>query len=210
MARLMKYAHAGVEPTLMGIAGTATRLTLQRASPSCRTPRPDRVQRGPCRQGMRGGEEAGPGPGEDESQRLRHLAGPSDRGHRALITTKAVHELQRTGGPLRAGDYVASAAAGGSPPSSSGYDTMCMPVHGAGRKCSLSTSLALLISQGAGSMRLFCPSFSNEVRQPSGKLRPYNQNRQHQQFKCDEGRCRPIDVRQGYALRCNTLHNEKQ
>lgn len=85
LARLVGYAHAGVEPLYMGIGPVpATRLVLQRTGLSVADLDVIDVQRGFCSPGLRRDTGTGPRSGPRQSQWLGDLPGPSggsDRGH---------------------------------------------------------------------------------------------------------------------------------
>jgi acetyl-CoA C-acetyltransferase len=71
LARLVGYAHAGVEPAYMGIGPIpATRKVPESPGPRC-----DRVERGICGTGLCGDSGAWLRSGQGESEWLRHLAG---------------------------------------------------------------------------------------------------------------------------------------
>ena len=78
LGRLVAYAHAGVDPRIMGIGPVpATRLALAACGTVAGGHRRDREQRGIRRAGLCGGEGSGLRSREDQSERLRHFARPS-------------------------------------------------------------------------------------------------------------------------------------
>lgn len=99
MARLVSYAHAGVEPTLMGIGPVpATRLALQRAGLDIGDLDLIESNEAFAAQACAVVKELGLDPARTNPNgsgiSLGHPIGATG----AVITTKAVHELQRTGG----------------------------------------------------------------------------------------------------------------
>ena len=107
IARLVAYAHAGVEPTIMGIGPVpATEAGAGPGRPEGERPRRDRVQRGLRRAGLRGGQGTRARPGQGEPERLGHLAGPPDRRHRRDHHHQGAVRTAARQGPLRPGDDV--------------------------------------------------------------------------------------------------------
>jgi acetyl-CoA C-acetyltransferase len=99
MARLVSYAHAGVEPALMGIGPVpATRLALQRAGLDIEDLDLIESNEAFAAQACAVVKELGLDPARTNPNgsgiSLGHPIGATG----AVITTKAVHELQRTGG----------------------------------------------------------------------------------------------------------------
>ena len=94
MGRLVAYAHAGVDPKIMGIGPVpATRLALQRARLTIADMDVIESQRSLCRPGLRGGEGSWIRPGKDQPERLGNFArssggrdGHNPRGEGALRT----------------------------------------------------------------------------------------------------------------------------
>ena len=83
LARLVGYAHTGVDPKIMGIGPiSATQAVLKKHRPHGERPRRDRGQRSLRRPGLRRHQGPRPGPGQGQPQRLGHLAGPPHRRHR--------------------------------------------------------------------------------------------------------------------------------
>ena len=80
MGRLVAYAHAGVDPKIMGIGPVpATRLALQRAGLALADIDVIESERGVRGAGLRGGEGPRVRSGEDQSERVRDFARPSGR-----------------------------------------------------------------------------------------------------------------------------------
>ena len=80
LARIVSWAHAGVDPKIMGTGPIpASRAALKKAGWTRRRPRPHRGQRGVRGPGLRG--QQGPRLGHRQGQRQwrRHRARPSDR-----------------------------------------------------------------------------------------------------------------------------------
>ena len=107
MARLVAYAHAGVDPKYMGIGPVpAVKKALERAGLRDPGHGRDRVERGLRRAGLRRGQGSRLRPEEGQPQRRRHRAGPPDRRdrqhpHRQGDLRAAAHRRA-----LRAGHHV--------------------------------------------------------------------------------------------------------
>ena len=99
MARLVGYAHAGVEPELMGLGPIpATRLVLKRAGLTVADLDVIESNEAFAAQACAVAQELGFDPAEGQSQRLRDLTGSSSGPAGAIIATKAIHELHRVQG----------------------------------------------------------------------------------------------------------------
>ena len=100
MARLVGYGHAGVDPKYMGIGPVpASRKALERAGLSVSQTGRHRGQRGVRRAGLRGGARISASRPDKVNPNgsgisLGHPIGATG----AIITVKALYELQRTGG----------------------------------------------------------------------------------------------------------------
>ena len=83
MARLVAYAHAGVEPQLMGLGPIpAVRRVFEKSGLKPVRHGRGRIERGLRRAGDGGDQGPGIGSGESEPERRRGGAGPPDRRHR--------------------------------------------------------------------------------------------------------------------------------
>lgn len=99
LARLVSYAHAGVDPAVMGIGPVpATHLALQRAGLSIGDLDVIEANEAFAAQACAVAQELGLDPGKvnpnGSGLSLGHPIGATG----AIITTKAIHELRRTGG----------------------------------------------------------------------------------------------------------------
>ena len=100
MARLVAYAHAGVDPKYHGHRpGAGDAQGARTCGPEGLRPRCDRGQRGVRRAGLRGGQ----GPRASPPEKVNPNGSGISLGHPvgatgAIITIKALYELQRIGG----------------------------------------------------------------------------------------------------------------
>lgn len=102
MARLVAYAHAGVEPELMGLGPIpATRLALQRAGLHRRHGR-DRNQHRLRSASVRRDAGTGHGPGQGQPQRLGDSLGPSGGCNRRDYRDQSHTRVAAHSRPLRA------------------------------------------------------------------------------------------------------------
>ena len=107
LGRLVAYAHAGVDPKIMGIGPVpATRKALARAGLRLDEIDVIEFERGVRGAGLRGGEGPRLRPGEDQSERIGHLARPSGGGDRGDADGEGALRAAPDPGPLRAGDHV--------------------------------------------------------------------------------------------------------
>ncbi len=100
MARLVAYGHAGVDPKIMGIGPVpATQKGARASGPDGRGHRRDRSQRGV----RRAGAARCASDSEFDPEKVNPNGGGISLGHPigatgAMLTVKALYELQRTGG----------------------------------------------------------------------------------------------------------------
>ena len=107
LARVVAYAHAGVEPSEMGIGPVpAVRRVLERAGLSVSRPRRDRIQRGLRRAGLRRRRRARPAAGAHQPEWRRHRARPSGRRLRRDYRGEADPRAAPHPRPLRPGHHV--------------------------------------------------------------------------------------------------------
>src|SRR3989344_1787219 len=107
LARLVAYAHAGVDPKYMGIGpGPAPHAGLKKGGPHRQRPGRDRSQRSLCRPGLRSDQGPGPGPCQGQPQWLGYFAGPPYWRHRRAHHREGHPRAATHPGPLCAGDDV--------------------------------------------------------------------------------------------------------
>ncbi len=101
LARIVGYAHAGVDPSEMGMGPfPAVQRLLDRTGLAIDDFRRHRIQRGLRRPSLRGVAGAGLRPREAKSERGRRRARPPVGATGAILTVKAAYELERRGGGL--------------------------------------------------------------------------------------------------------------
>ena len=107
MARLVAYAHAGVEPQVMGLGPIpAVKRVFEKTGPQARRHGCGRVERSVRGAGHGGNEGSRPGSGEGEPERRRGGARPSDRRDRRNPHGEGALRARAHPEALRAGDDV--------------------------------------------------------------------------------------------------------
>ena len=107
MARLVGYAHAGVEPRIMGMGPVpAVRILLDRTGLKIDEIDVFEVNEAFAAQALAVRQGTGPAAGPHQPERQRHLPGPPGRRHRGHLDRQVAVRAQAHRRPVRAGHHV--------------------------------------------------------------------------------------------------------